>query len=81
LQWAKECERAKGEMHIVILSKILDDASSWLFVVDNVVEDNVVEDNVVEDNVVEDNVVEDNVVEGGGIGDSRTAEGESGKIM
>jgi hypothetical protein len=32
LRWAKESERAKGEMHIVILSKILDDASAWLFV-------------------------------------------------
>ena len=31
LRWAKECERAKGEMHIVILSKVLDDASTWLF--------------------------------------------------
>jgi len=31
IRWAKECERAKGEMHIVILSRILDDASSWLF--------------------------------------------------
>jgi hypothetical protein len=31
LRWARECEKAKGEMHIVILSKILDDASSWLF--------------------------------------------------
>lgn len=30
-RWSRETERAKGEMHIVILSKILDDASSWLF--------------------------------------------------
>lgn len=31
LSWARESEKAKGEMHIVILSKILDDASTWLF--------------------------------------------------
>ncbi|OHD76961.1 MAG: hypothetical protein A3J97_03970 [Spirochaetes bacterium RIFOXYC1_FULL_54_7] len=31
VHWARESERAKGEMHIVILSKILDDASVWLF--------------------------------------------------
>lgn len=37
LRWARESEKAKGEMHIVILSKILDDASSWLFAVNGVV--------------------------------------------
>jgi hypothetical protein len=31
LRWARESEKAKSEMHIVILSRILDDASSWLF--------------------------------------------------
>jgi hypothetical protein len=31
LRWARESEKAKGEMHIVILSRILDDASTWLF--------------------------------------------------
>ncbi|MFH2115570.1 MAG: hypothetical protein ABIJ86_13815 [Spirochaetota bacterium] len=38
LRWARESERAKGEMHIVILSKVLDDASAWLFVDYNVAE-------------------------------------------
>jgi len=29
-RWAKEVERAKGEVHIVILSKLVDDAGRWL---------------------------------------------------
>lgn len=29
--WAREIERAKSEVHIVILSKILDEASEWLY--------------------------------------------------
>ncbi len=31
VKWAREVERAKTEIHIVILSKILDEASTWLF--------------------------------------------------
>lgn len=31
LRWSKEVERAKGEVHIVILSKLVDDAGRWLF--------------------------------------------------
>jgi hypothetical protein len=30
-RWSKEVERAKGEVHIVILSKLVDDAGRWLF--------------------------------------------------
>jgi hypothetical protein len=30
-RWAKEVEKAKNEVHIVILSKLIDDASRWLF--------------------------------------------------
>lgn len=30
-KWARETERAKGEVHIVILSRILDEASGWMF--------------------------------------------------
>lgn len=30
-RWSREIERAKGEVHIVILSKILDEAGAWLF--------------------------------------------------
>ena len=30
-RWSKEVERAKGEVHIVILSKLIDDAGRWLF--------------------------------------------------
>lgn len=30
-KWAREAERAKGEVHIVILSRILDEAGGWLF--------------------------------------------------
>ncbi|MGO8695220.1 MAG: hypothetical protein ACLQMF_16280 [Rectinemataceae bacterium] len=30
-RWAKEVERAKNEVHIVILTKLIDDASRWLF--------------------------------------------------
>ncbi len=30
-RWAKEVERAKGEVHIVILSKLVDEAGRWLF--------------------------------------------------
>ena len=30
-RWARETERAKSEIHIVILTKILDEASAWLF--------------------------------------------------
>jgi hypothetical protein len=30
-KWNKEVERAKSEVHIVILSKLLDDAGRWLF--------------------------------------------------
>lgn len=29
-RWAREVERAKGEVHIVIMSKMLDEASAWL---------------------------------------------------
>ncbi|MBN1241667.1 MAG: hypothetical protein JXA15_03045 [Spirochaetales bacterium] len=29
--WAREAERARTEVHVVILSKILDDAGRWLF--------------------------------------------------
>ncbi len=31
VRWAREVERAKSEIHIVILSKILDEATGWLF--------------------------------------------------
>ncbi|PKL08510.1 MAG: hypothetical protein CVV51_08560 [Spirochaetae bacterium HGW-Spirochaetae-7] len=31
VRWAREVERAKSEIHIVILSKVLDEATSWLF--------------------------------------------------
>jgi hypothetical protein len=31
VKWSREVERAKTEIHIVILSKILDEASTWLF--------------------------------------------------
>jgi hypothetical protein len=30
-KWSKEVERAKSEVHIVILSKLIDDAGRWLF--------------------------------------------------
>jgi hypothetical protein len=30
-RWTKEVERAKAEIHIVILSKLIDDAGTWLF--------------------------------------------------
>ncbi len=30
-RWNREVERAKGEVHIVILSKLIDDAGRWLF--------------------------------------------------
>jgi hypothetical protein len=30
-RWTKEVERAKNEVHIVILSKLIDDAGAWLF--------------------------------------------------
>jgi hypothetical protein len=30
-KWEREVERAKGEVHIVILSKLIDDAGRWLF--------------------------------------------------
>ena len=30
-KWVKEVERAKNEMHIVILSRLIDDAGRWLF--------------------------------------------------
>ncbi len=30
IKWAREVERAKGEIHVVILSRILDEASAWL---------------------------------------------------
>lgn len=29
--WARETERAKGEVHIVLLSRLIDDAGTWLF--------------------------------------------------
>jgi len=29
-RWAKEVERAKNEVHVVILTKLIDDASRWL---------------------------------------------------
>jgi hypothetical protein len=51
VRWAKESERAKGEMHIVILSKILDDASAWLFAEGGVVEYNAAEGGVVDYNI------------------------------
>lgn len=31
IRWSKEVERAKGEVHIVILSTLVDDAGRWLF--------------------------------------------------
>jgi hypothetical protein len=30
-RWNAEVERAKGEIHIVVLSRLIDDAGSWLF--------------------------------------------------
>lgn len=30
-RWNREVERAKGEIHIVVLSKLIDDAGRWLF--------------------------------------------------
>jgi hypothetical protein len=30
-RWNREVERAKGEIHIVVLSKLIDDAGAWLF--------------------------------------------------
>jgi hypothetical protein len=30
VRWGREVERAKGEVHIVILSRIIDEASAWL---------------------------------------------------
>jgi hypothetical protein len=30
-QWSKEVERAKSEVHIVILSRLIDDAGRWLY--------------------------------------------------
>jgi hypothetical protein len=30
-KWSKEVERAKGEVHIVILSKLIDEAGRWLY--------------------------------------------------
>lgn len=30
IKWAREVERAKSEIHVVILSRILDEASTWL---------------------------------------------------
>jgi hypothetical protein len=30
-KWSKEVERAKSEVHIVILSKLIDDAGRWLY--------------------------------------------------
>jgi hypothetical protein len=30
-RWSREVERAKNEVHIVILSKLIDDAGRWLF--------------------------------------------------
>lgn len=30
MKWAREVERAKSEIHVVILSRILDEASAWL---------------------------------------------------
>ena len=30
-RWNREVERAKGEIHIVILSRLIDDAGRWLF--------------------------------------------------
>jgi len=30
VKWAREVERAKSEIHVVILSRILDEASAWL---------------------------------------------------
>jgi hypothetical protein len=30
-KWSKEVERAKSEVHIVILSKLIDDAGTWLY--------------------------------------------------
>ncbi len=32
-RWSREVERAKNEVHIVILSKLIDDAGAWLFAV------------------------------------------------
>jgi hypothetical protein len=30
-RWNREVERAKGEVHIVVLSRLIDDAARWLF--------------------------------------------------
>jgi hypothetical protein len=30
-RWNREVERAKGEIHIVVLSRLIDDAGRWLF--------------------------------------------------
>jgi hypothetical protein len=30
-RWFKEVDRAKGEVHVMVLSKLIDDATSWLF--------------------------------------------------
>ncbi len=30
-RWSKETERSKGEVHIVILSKLIDEAGAWMF--------------------------------------------------
>ncbi|TFG84579.1 MAG: hypothetical protein E4H20_02775 [Spirochaetales bacterium] len=31
-RWSRETERAKAEVHVVILSKLIDDAGAWMFV-------------------------------------------------
>jgi hypothetical protein len=30
-RWNREVERAKGEFHIVVLARLIDDAGRWLF--------------------------------------------------
>ncbi|MGD9939735.1 MAG: hypothetical protein AB7T74_08025 [Clostridia bacterium] len=70
LRWAKESERAKGEMHIVILSRILDDASAWLFVEYNAAEGGAVECNAAEGGAVEYNAAGDGA-RNNGVGSSK----------
>ncbi|MBU0935154.1 MAG: hypothetical protein KKI09_07255 [Spirochaetes bacterium] len=30
-RWSRETERAKGEVHVVVLSKLIDEAGTWMF--------------------------------------------------
>jgi hypothetical protein len=77
-------------MHIVILSRILDDASSWLFVDYNVAKDGVVDYNAAGDGVVGNNVAESSVGNSNALGfqpsgdsvsgDGEITEGPTGKL-